>query len=48
MSASQQVVIAQLMNLKLRGVDLTNFQEAIGKIVDALLYLVQNTPEVKR
>lgn len=46
--SSQQIAIAQMLSLKLHGVNLANFNDAIQKLADALLYLVQNTPEVRK
>ena len=41
---SQQQIIANLQAVKRTGVNLGNVSQVLAVVVDALIYLVQNTP----
>lgn len=48
MTPKQQAILANLQAVKRCGVNLSNVNQAISIIVDALSYLVENTPEAKQ
>ncbi len=45
---TQQQVVANLQAVKRSGVNLGNVNMALSAIIDAVTYLVVNTPEAKR
>ncbi len=44
----QQVVTSQLLAVKRSGVSLANISQAVAALVDAVVYLVENTPEARK
>ncbi len=45
---TQQQILVRLQAMKRQGVGITNMGAAVDVIIDAVAYLVQNTPEVKK
>ena len=44
----QQAVIGQLLAVRRSGVSLGNVSQAVAALVDAVVYLVENTPEARK
>lgn len=44
----QQAVISQLLAVRRSGVNLGNVSQAVTALVDAVVYLVENTPEARK
>ena len=45
---TQQQIIANLKVVRRDGVNLANMGRAANVLIDAVIYLVENTPEVKK
>lgn len=48
MSSQRDVVLANLRYLRVQGVGIANMAQAVGTLIDAVAYLVQNTPEAPK